>query len=192
MRKLLLLPCLIIISAVALAACGSSNDDTGKIEEAIETSATSTDPSKCTEVETQHFVEQSNQEQGPAALKECEREAKKGEGAAADSVVVSNVEVDGSQATAQVALTGGTFNGQAVEVEMVEEDGQWKANELTRFTEFDKEKFLAAIESQLGGAGKGFSACLIGKFEKLSQDEIEELLWDSSSGGFEKLSRECA
>jgi hypothetical protein len=190
-KHLLLLPFALTLCALGLAACGGGDSDTGKIEEAIETAATGADPSKCTEVETQHFVEQSNQERGPAALKECEKEARKGEGAA-ESVEVSNVEVDGSQATADVALTGGAFDGQTIEVGMVEEDGQWKANELTSFTNFDKGKFLAAIEGELGGASKGFGACVIEKFENSSQGEIEELLWDKSSGGFDKLAKECS
>jgi copper chaperone CopZ len=190
-KHFLLLPCVLILCALGLVACGGGDSDASKIEEAIETAATGTDPSKCTEVETQHFVEQSSQERGQAALKECEKEAKKGEGAA-ESVEVSNVEVDGSKATADVALTGGTFDSQTIEVDMIEEGGQWKANELVRFTKFDKGKFLAAIEGELGGASKGFGACVMEKFEGSSQGEIEELLWDTSSGGFDKLAKECS
>lgn len=190
-KRFLLLPCLLILPAFAFAACGGGSDDTDKIEEAIETAATGTDPSKCTEVETQHLVEQTNQERGPVALEECEKEAKQGQGVA-ESAEVSNVEIHGSGATADVALTGGDFDGQTIEIAMIEEDGRWKANELTGFTKFDKGKFLATIEGELEGTNKSFSACVIGKFEDASQREIEELLWDMSSGGFDELSRECS
>jgi outer membrane lipoprotein-sorting protein len=83
LRKHLLLPCLIIVSALALAACGSSGDETSKVEEAIETAATTTDPADCSKVQTQNFMEQTSQESGKAALKNCEEEAEKEENASA-------------------------------------------------------------------------------------------------------------
>ncbi|HWI97181.1 MAG TPA: hypothetical protein VNS60_14060 [Solirubrobacterales bacterium] len=117
--RLLLLPCILILSALAFAACGSSGGDDGEIEEVIETSATSTDPADCKKLNTQQFMEQTTQESGEAAVKSCEEEAKKEEGA--KSVSVSTVEVDGSDATAEAALSGGNLDGQKLELALVKD-----------------------------------------------------------------------
>jgi hypothetical protein len=55
----LLVPASLILLALGLGACGSSGSgEAAKVEEAIESSATSTDPADCTKLETQRFVEQ--------------------------------------------------------------------------------------------------------------------------------------
>jgi hypothetical protein len=185
---------MLILASLGLAACGGGNDDESKIEEAIETAATSTDPSKCTEFETKSFVEQTSQESGAAAVKECEKEAKEGE-EVAESVEVSNVEVEGSKANADAAITGGTFDGQSLEVALVESGGQWKLNELTGFSKFDQGKLVEAFEAEFskspGQVNKGFASCVVEDLEESSQGEIEELLW-GSSGGFEGLAKKCS
>ena len=114
LKRRFLLACLLVFSALAVVACGSSNSDESQVEEVVETSATSTDPADCTKLQTQQFLEQTTQESGKAAVKKCEEEAKGEEGA--ESASVSNVEVDGSSATAEAALTGGGLGGQTVEV----------------------------------------------------------------------------
>jgi hypothetical protein len=107
-RHLLLLGAL-IVSALALVACGSGGgNDEAEIEEAIETSATASDPANCTKLETLGFSEQSSGESGKAATEACEEEAKDPEGKA-ESVAVSEVEVDGSKASANAAITGGSL-----------------------------------------------------------------------------------
>ncbi len=105
-KRHLLLPCLLIVSALALVACGGGgSSDESEIEEAIETSATTGDPSNCTKLETANFVEQSTGESGKAAIKACEEEAKKDPESKAESVEVTEVEVDGSKATANAAIS---------------------------------------------------------------------------------------
>jgi hypothetical protein len=192
LRKYLLLPCVLLLFALGLAACGSGDGDESQIEDAIETSATSTDPSKCTEVETKAFVEQTSQETGAAAISECEKEAKEGEGAA-ESVEVSGIDVEGSKASAEAALTGGIFDGQTLEVELVEEGGQWKMNELTRFSKFDRTKLVKAFEAEIAESpqktNKGFASCIIQDLEGSSQRQVEELMWGPE--GFAKLGKKC-
>lgn len=103
-KRLLLLPCILIFAGIFFAACGSSGGDEAEVKEVIEKSATTTDPADCKKLQTQKFMEQTSEESGQAAVQECEEEAKKEEGA--KSVDTSEVEVDGSSATAHVALTG--------------------------------------------------------------------------------------
>jgi hypothetical protein len=184
---------LLIVSAFALSACGSSESAEDKITSAVETAATGSSPSKCTEVETQAFVEQSTGESGKAAIKKCEEEASSGENA--ESVEVSNVEVEGSEATAEVAVTGSALDGQTLEVALVEEEGQWQLNELTGFAKFNQAKLVEAFGEKLEESGKlkpEVASCIVEGFEEASAEEVEELVLDPSSEGFRELGEECA
>lgn len=192
--RLLLLPCILIVSALALAACGSSSDETGEIEEVIVASATAYDPVNCKKLNTQRFNEQLAGESGPTALAECEEEAEKEEGV--DSVEVSKVEVDGSDATAEVALTGGGLDGQTVEVALTRDGDQWRLDEIVKFTNFDADRFAQAFEDQVaanpGEISRQLAACLVEAFGSLSRGEAEELRLSGSRKAFEELAETCA
>ena len=195
-KRHLLLPCLLLISALALVACGGSSGGSGdesQIEEAIETSATSTKPSACKEFSTQQFMEQSTSTEGAAAVKQCEENAKDEE--EAEKAEVSEVEVEGSEATADVMLTGGSLNGQGVEIALVKEGSDWKLNELVGFTELDAgalaESIGEGLTEQGGGVAK-IAPCIEEKFEVAEQSEIEELVISGSRTPVEELAEECA
>jgi hypothetical protein len=193
-KRLFLLPCLLVLSALAFAACGSSSDEAGEIEEAIETSATSTDPADCKALNTQQFMEQTTQESGDTAVKKCEEEAKEEEGA--KSVSVTAVEVDGSDATAEAALSGGNLDGQTLEVALVKDGDQWKLNEVVEFTEFDQAKLVEVLEGGLtepsSEVDPKFAGCIIDAFKQGSQAEVEDLLFGGSSGALEEVFEVCA
>lgn len=193
-KRLLLLPCILILSALSFAACGSSSGDEGEIEEVIETSATTTNPADCKKLNTQGFMEQTTQESGNAAVKECEEEAKKEEGA--KSVSVSAVEVDGSDATAEAALSGGNLDGQTLEVALVKDGDQWKLNEVVEFTKFDQGKLVEGLEASLSEASSEvdpkFASCIIEAFKQGSQSEVEELLFGNSPKALEEVLEACA
>ncbi len=193
-KRLLLLPCILILSALSFAACGSSSGDEGEIEEVIETSATTTNPADCKKLNTQEFMEQTTQESGNAAVKECEEEAKKEEGA--KSVSVSAVEVDGSDATAEAALSGGNLDGQTLEVALVKDGDQWKLNEVVEFTKFDQGKLVEGLEASLSEASSEvdpkFASCIIEAFKQGSQSEVEELLFGNSPKALEEVLEACA
>jgi hypothetical protein len=193
-KRYLVLPCLLIVSALVLVACGSSgNSDESQIEEAVETSATNTDPANCTKVSTQNFLEQTTQSKGPEALKTCEKEASEDTGA--KSVAVSNVEVEGSKATADAALSGGGFDGQQVEVALVKEGDQWKLDELAGFVKFDEAKVIATLEKEFAKpsseVSKSLASCITNAFEEAPQAEFEEALLNQSTKGFEELAGAC-
>lgn len=195
LKRRLVFPCLLVFSALALAACGSSGkSDESQIEEAVETSATSTDPADCTKLATQQFMEQTTQSEGSEAVKSCEKEASEGE--SAEAVTVSNVEVEGSKATAEVAITGGGFDGQSVEVALVKEGDQWKLDEITGFVKFDKAKLIEAFEKEFAKpsseVSESLASCLVESFEAGSQEEFEELLLSGSAEGFEELAEACS
>jgi len=190
-RKSALIGGCLISAALFLAACGGGESEEDKIVGAIETSATSNDPSACTEYATESFNEQITGQEGEAALKECEKDATEEE--TAESVDVSNVEIDGSTATADVALTGGGFDGQALAVSLVKDD-QWKLNEVTGFAELNRPKLVETLEENLNEGNEipeGVVTCIAEKVEASSQAEIEEFFFSGSFEGFAKVVENC-
>ncbi len=192
MRKSALIGGCLVSAALFLAACGGGESEKDKIVGAIETSATSNDPSACTEFATESFNEQITGQEGEAAVKECEKDAAEEE--SAESADVSNVEVDGSTATADVALTGGSFTGQTLAVSVVKEGDQWKLNEVTGFADLNLPKLVEALEENFNETNeipKGVVACIAEAVEESSQAEIEELFFSGSFEGFAELVQSC-
>jgi len=192
-RHYLLLGAL-IVSALALVACGGSGgNDEAEIEEAIETSATASDPANCTKLETLSFSEQSSGESGKAAIKACEEEAKDPEGKA-ESVAVSEVEIDGSKATANAAITGGSLEGQTASIALVEEDGQWKLDQITGFVKLDQGQLANLFAEQLEKGEEvepKLTACIVSGVEEASKEEAEEFILDPSSQALGELAESC-
>jgi hypothetical protein len=182
----LLLPALLLSVPLALVACGGGDgeSDEEKIVEAIETSATSDDPGDCEALATQAFHEQTQLSQGVQALRDCEEEAREEENDT-ESVEVSKVRVDESSATADVAFSGGTFDGQTLSVALVEEDGDWKLNEVLGFAAFDQEQLVAAFEEALtngeDAVAPGVASCIAEGLGALSQEETEDVFFGGSA-----------
>ncbi|HEY2479355.1 MAG TPA: hypothetical protein VGI17_11585 [Solirubrobacterales bacterium] len=198
-KSLLLLPCVLIAAALALSACGGGSSSSGgsgdetAIEGAIETAATSTDPSKCTEVQTQKFNEAETGTSGKASLKACEQEAEEDE-SPAESVTVSNVEVDGETATAQVEVGGGALNSQGIELELAKEEGNWKLNQFLQFTNFDAKALGEGLEEKLleeNGISASLAKCISEGVAGISQSDAEELAFESNLEPIEKLVESC-
>ncbi len=184
---------LTVAAALALAACGGGESAEDKITSAIETAATGTEASICTEAETAAFVEQVNAGQGKEALKECEEEAARGTHQA-ESVEVSKVEVQGEEARATVAFTGGTLDGQTLIVGLIEEEGAWKLNEAVEFVNFDREKLVAAFKKGLGEEKKvepALAECVIAGLEEISDSELKALVLGESQPVLE-IAEECS
>ena len=196
MRKLHpLLPLALLALVFGLAACGSSESDEDKVVDVIETSVSSTDPADCKELATQAFLEQTEFEQGAAAVESCEESAKDTEGDP-DSVEVSEVEVDGSSATANVAFTGGNFDGQTLSVALIEEDGDWKMDEITGFAEFDQEKLADALEESLQSGENAveppLAACFAEVVRQAPKAKAEEIVIGGSSEPLVEIIEGCS
>jgi hypothetical protein len=193
-KRRLVLPLLLLAAALPLAACGGSSSGGGeesKIEEVIEESATSTDPSKCTELQTALFNETETDQKGAEATKACEEEAK---GNDTESVTVSNVSVNGESATAEVEIEGSGLNGQGVELELVEEGGNWKLNKFLGFSNFDAAALGEALEEELGkeeGISPELAKCVSAGIAEISQSEAESMVFEKELAPIEKIAKSC-
>lgn len=181
MRKLRLLLPVFVVLALALAACGGGDDgEEDQVIETIETSALSTDPADCTELNTLRFLEQTQFRRGKAALRNCVYHANNPDANPNDveSVEVSNVEIEGSEATADVAMNGGGFDGQTLTVAVVEEDDNWKMDEITGFAEFDQESLVESFERQFSteGVEQEVLSCVGEELNKLPRQEFEKAM----------------
>ncbi|HEX5990767.1 MAG TPA: hypothetical protein VFY75_11225 [Solirubrobacterales bacterium] len=195
MRHLrLLLPFALLALALGLAACGGGESDEDKVVEVIETSVTSTDPADCEKLATQAFLEQTQFSKGTQAVKDCEEDAD--DKNHPDAAEVSNVKVDGSQATADTTVRGGVFDGQTLTVALVEEDGDWKLDKITAFAKFDQGKFAASLEGAVKSGKEPLdpeiTSCLGDALRKLPKAEAEQMLIGGSTQPIFELVEGCA
>lgn len=185
--------CAALALSLAVAACGDDNggSDEDQITTAIEQSATGTDPSICTEYQTQAFTEQTEFASGEEAVTACEESVDEN----ADSVEVSNIQVDGDTATAEVAVTGGTLDSQTIEVALVKEDDAWKLDQFTGFVDFNPAPVIAAIVDRIrsgqGGAPPGIADCVVQQLQQVSADDLEQLYLSGDPQGFTSLFTPC-
>jgi hypothetical protein len=194
-RRILVPLALALVAAFAIAACGGGSSDEDKITEVIEKSATTSDPENCTELQTQRFAEQNSQQKGKAAIKACEEEAEAGE-EQAEGAKVSNVSVNDEKATAEVEFEGGPLGSQNLEVALVEEDGDWKLDQVEGFAAYDGKALGQAFEKEFEENPEGLSPeqakCIAGKVAEASQPEAEELFFSGSPEPIITLAKSCA
>ena len=169
-----------LLATFALAACGGDDDNGGsgadedQITSAIDRAATSGDPAACTDVQTPRFVQQTNGGGSPAqSLKSCQEDA---QDSVADSVDVSDIEVDGNTATAKAAVKGSFFNGQTLDIALVKQGDQWKLDRFTGFVDFDKDAMIEGIKGELEKEKAPAAAieCVEQQFEQAPDQQVED------------------
>ena len=197
MNPRLPLPPLALVLALALAACGggdgTASGEAGQIESVIVEAVTSTDPAKCTELMTRNFVEQTASAKGEAAVEECEEEAGD-EAGEAESVDVTEIEVDGDKATARAAFGGGGLDGQTVIVALVRGGDQWRLDQIQGFAKLDREALIAALRGQLEATGKltdEQTACVVDGLKESSDKAFEGLLLNGESEELAEIAAGC-
>jgi hypothetical protein len=187
---------ILVFASVALAACGGSDDNGGsddqdQITQAITAAATSGDPATCTKYQTLKFTEQTTGAQGQAAIQSCQKDATN---TAADTIDVTDIQVDGDSATAKGKATGSIFDGQTLKVALVKEDDQWKLDDFQGFENLNKDAMAAAFTQQLKAEGDPPQAidCLTKQFQSASDDVIEGTFVDSDTQAEQQLFGPCA
>jgi hypothetical protein len=197
LNKRILVPlALLVLAALTITACGGGgSSDEDKITETIETAATTSDPTSCTELETLNFVEQNTEEKGKAALKSCEEEAEAG-GEQAEGANVSNVSVNGSKATAEVEFEGGPLGSQVLELALVEEGGNWKMDQVEGFAKYNGaalgEAFEKSFEEEPEALNQEQATCIAEGIAKSSKAAAEELFFSGSPEAIVELAEGCA
>lgn len=199
-KRFLSFACLSILLALGLSACGggggsSSSTDgaAAEVEAVVKDSAMQSDPSTCTELNTQRFDEQLAHEEGPKAVKLCEEEAESDSPKASD-VTFTNVKVDGSKATLDAAMEGTIFDGQTIAVALVKEGGQWKVDQITSVVKLDSAKLEETFTERLEETGQLSDeqvSCIAGALGSASQKQAEEVLLSSSAQPLIKVATGC-
>jgi hypothetical protein len=194
-KRLLVPLALLALAALAVTACGGSGSSAeDEVTEVIEQAATTKDPSNCTELQTLRFTEQNTGEKGKAAIKSCEESAKEEE--QAEEAKVSNVSVNGEKATAEAEFIGGSLGSQTLAVALVEEDGDWKLDQIEGFANYDgkalEETFLKRFEESPEGLTKQQYTCIAEGIGKASTAEAEAMFLSGASAKIEELAKGCA
>lgn len=133
-------------AGIALTGCSPSGEsDETEIRELIDTAFTRFVPSDCTELLTDRVLEQvdfsDSDDEDP--VENCQEDAEEDPGNA-DSVSISDLEIEGDRSTATVAPKGGDFDGAAVDLEFVDADG-WRIDWIAGLEIMDRGRFLDAV-----------------------------------------------
>jgi hypothetical protein len=158
-------------------------EDEIDVEDSIEEVATTSDPSFCRELVTPAYLAQIYALPTDAAVAACEQYSDE-EVLQADSVEVTEVEVDGDTATAEATYRGSAADGSTLRIGLVHEDGEWKLNRVLG-AEVDRAGFLSASREQLVDPLFGFppesADCVVRELGNLPDSELEALLVSSDA-----------
>ena len=191
-----------LIVALGLLGCGGGGDDSSEsggelaVRASIEGFSFSDDPATCRQIYTPGFLERmAGGVEGEAALLVCEQVVARGNQLHSRDVDLSEINLTGGKATADVAFTGGTFDGQTITFALVREQGRWRIDRMVGFVEFDRDRLLEGIKRQIGQAGTArdgqLQACMLERFEELDDQELQDLALYADPRGLYGIAEEC-
>lgn len=181
-------------AALGLSACGGASSEEAEIRATIEAAAFDADPAGCRRYATQKLLEQTYKEQGERVFRRCEEDVDEDMPTA---VTVTRIEVDGNEATAQVAYDGDRdYVGLVMILALVKRDGRWLEDEVTEFVEFDADAVVMNWGRQMlrrapSGVEARASACVIERLDDLDDEQFEALLLNPSYQPVMELARPC-
>jgi hypothetical protein len=177
------------LAALSLAACGggggsgSSSNDEAAISKIIHEASETNDPSKCSELATQRFLEQIQLVKGSKALAECRKDAKTDH--PADSVDIANVNVDGSSAKGTYTQHGGDSDGQQLTVDFVKTGGKWRFDHIAG-VKIDRAKFDKTMREGLSrppnAVSPAVASCAVKELSRVSDTTIENAVVAAKPG----------
>jgi hypothetical protein len=89
-------------------------------------------------------------------------------------VTVSNIEVEGEEGAAAVAVEGGSLGGQTVAAGLQKEGEDWKVDSFFAFIKYDPASLAGALEESLAeqeGVSSGLAACVAEGVEEMTEEE---------------------
>jgi len=184
---------LVLALSLTLTACGGGSDDEGDITDVIQTSVRSTDPADCTQLATQQFVNQTEFSTGAQAIKECQDDAADTSDDP-DSVQVTDITVDGDNATANVAFSGGSFGGSTLSLALVKDADQWKLDKIADIVNLDVTTFKRSFADRLNASGDvpaQVKTCITQAIQGASEDQIKQALLGGTEQDLVTLFSQC-
>ena len=152
----------VIVVGVVLALVLGGGDDGGgeeaKVEDAIKEISTGKDPEICETGYTASFLQKATGRSGTEAKTLCEEQVPKNDTREVD---ISDVKITGDKATATVKETGGQNDGDTLEVTLVKQGGDWKADDLDKPAVASGDAAERAIINTVlnFGSSEGVKAC---------------------------------
>lgn len=146
----------LVAAALAVDGCGGGSDSNGggsdpdaaavdEINAALERVFTTSDPLQCSEDVTLKGLEQfspgTTEEKDPIAA--CEKAIDPN--AEAESIEISDVAVDGTEATAKMTPEGGSLAGSEVVLALVEDDG-WRIDQVESVDIYDRDEYVSSLD----------------------------------------------
>jgi hypothetical protein len=185
-----------ISTAALLAACGGGggNDDNAQITDLIQTAVKSTDPTDCTKLQTQQFVEQTELQSGQAAIQQCRKDASDTTDNP-DSVDVTNVTSSGNTGSADVTFHGGSFDGSTLTVAVSKDGDQWKLDKITDIPNFNFPGMVQALSAKLNSDSTippQVASCITQAFDNAGADQVKSIILSGSGDQLTALFSTCA
>jgi hypothetical protein len=145
----------------------SPPSDERQIANVLERVSTSTDRSYCYETMTFAYLKQrSGYANDDDALADCTYRADEARGLP-DSVTVSEIDVSGDVATAQVAYRGGVYDGATLHYKLVDDGEDWRLDRLLTIQGLDADRYedflVAALARDPYGWDHRSAECFAGR-----------------------------
>lgn len=164
--------------------------DQARIEDTITAVFADGTPTYCETKVTFGYLEQITGAKPPFADNVCRQEATTSRARSADT---TGIAIDGDNATALVALRGGSFDGSRLAVGLREEEGSWRVNRLLAFRHFDRDGFERAYRRSFLEFGSPVRSvdCATGQSARFTNADIEHAALTDIRGAFTPIAVSC-
>ncbi|HEX8647087.1 MAG TPA: DUF2510 domain-containing protein [Thermoleophilaceae bacterium] len=148
---------LLVVLAVVLLGGGEEKSDEDRVNEAAEEVLTTTEPSACTDLATEEFIQKLTGLSGSEGIDAC----KENDEAFAEGAEIENTDLTGDKATVEAKAEGGQVDGETIELQMVKDDGDWKVDDLVRKDIVEGSKAETEVSNTVVnfGSSEGSTAC---------------------------------
>ncbi len=149
----------VVVLVLVLAGGGDEGDsEEDVVRERVEQISTGKDPEICETGLTTSFLQKAFGVSGGEAEDLCRQQVPQNE---TRDVEIKELEISGDKATATVVEEGGSFDGETLEVILVKQGGEWKADDLDRPSVAQGDDAERAIINAVlnFGSSEGTKAC---------------------------------